>query len=96
MVREYQIPVSFTVPKPLVDQLTDIGPEVLQSFLSDTQKKLDLVSLCIGMLTLLSMRLSYEGEKRRAKKMGKKLEDLMEQVEDSVQYALREASNIML
>lgn len=94
MVREYQIPVSFTIPKPLADELEDISTEVLQSLLSDTQKKLDMMSLCLAMLTVIHMRLRSEGNERKSKKVGGKITELMEHVEDLCAYALRESSKI--
>ena len=78
IVREYQIPVTFTIPKPLADKLEDISPEVLQSLLSDTQKKLDMMSLCLAMLTVIHMRFRSEGNERQSKKAGKKITELME------------------
>lgn len=87
-IREFQIPVKFPIPKPFVD---DRGPEVLQSFLWDTQKKLEAVSLCIEILTLVSMRLAWEGENQRSKKVGNKLKKLLRNVEDFTEYGLRES-----
>jgi len=94
MVREYQIPVTFTIPKPLADKLEQISPEVLQSLLSDTQKKLDMMSLCLAMLTLLHIRFRSEGNERKSKKAGEKITELMQQVEDLYSYALQESSKI--
>lgn len=94
MVREYQIPVTFSIPKPLANELEDISPAVLQSLLSDTQKKLDMMSLCLAMLTIAHMRFRSEGNERKSKKAGKKITELMEHLEDLYSYALQESSKI--
>jgi len=94
MVREYQIPVSFAIPKSLADKLENASPKVLQSLLSDTQEKLDVMSLCLAMLTLLALNLEWKGEERKSKKVGKKLTELMEHVMDLNAYALQEHSKL--
>jgi len=94
MVREYQIPVSFAIPKSFADKLEDVSPKVLQSLLSDTQEKLNMMSLCLAMLTILAMNFQWKGEERKSKKVGKKITELMEHVMDLNAYALQEHSKI--
>jgi hypothetical protein len=94
IVREYQIPVSFAIPKSFADKLEDVSSEVLQSLLSDTQEKLNMMSLCLAMLTLLALNLDWKGEEQKSKKVGKKLTELMEHVMDLNAYALQEHSKL--
>jgi hypothetical protein len=66
MVREFQIPVPFIIPQPLAKKLSDHSPDSLEEILLNTKDKLDLVSLCIGIFTLLSMRLHWENKSKKA------------------------------
>lgn len=95
IVREFKIPVTLAIPMGFVDQLTDKGQNVLESFLIDTKDKLDNTALCIAILTLLSWNLKAQGIERKADIVGKKLTRLMEYITELTQIGLKEHSKLI-